>query len=256
MTGLVLLTLLSSCSSSKKFVYVNDMQDGVKYPFDYRHEAVIQCNDKLSITVSSKQPELAIPFNIQSGSFSVGSDGTVSRESAGTEKGYLVDGYGNIDFPTLGLLHVAGLTVSQAVDMIKARIIEGDYIKAPLVNIDFLNFKYTVLGAIAEKGTFTVDDGRITLLEAIANAGDLAQKARLNRVAVIREVDGNKVIYHQDIRSKDIFNSPCFFLQQNDIIYVEPKYGKQDRESRGIQYTTLLATIVTAVCSVFWATRK
>ena len=252
---LILLAFFAvSCGSAKKFVYLNDMAPGQDYPFDAAHEAVIQANDRLSITVSCKQPELAIPFNIQSGSFRVSSDGTASSSSVPNEKGYKVDSKGNIEFPILGTIHLEGLTISQASERIKNLIIEGNYIKTPLVNIEFLNFKYTVWGAVSQNGTFTVDNGRITLLEAIANAGDLTNKARLDRVAVIREVDGNKQIYFHDIRNSNILQSPCFFLQQNDIIYVQPKYGKKDKEDRTLQVATLFMSAITTVSSVIWAT--
>ena len=108
-------------------------------------------------------------------------------------------------------------------------------------------------------GTFSVDDDRVTLLDAIANAGDLSNRSRLDRIAVIRETNGNKEIYLHDIRSKELFNSPCLFLQQNDIIYVEPKYKKKDREDKTLQYVTLFTSFVTTICSVIWAvnsTRK
>ena len=251
--GLTALLLLSSCASSKKFVYLNDMEAGQKYPFDYRHEAVIQCNDRLSITVSCKQMELALPFNIQSGSFQISSDGEARSSATLDTKGYRVDMDGNIEFPILGTLHLAGLHLSEATELIRQEIIDGDYIKSPIVTIDFLNFKYPVLGAIGRNGSFPVEDGRITILEAIANAGDLSPKARLDRIAVIRETDGHKEIFLNDIRSKDIFNSPCFFLQQNDIIYVEPKYRKKDSEDKTLQYVTLATSILTAVCSAMWA---
>ncbi|MGN1215060.1 MAG: polysaccharide biosynthesis/export family protein [Candidatus Cryptobacteroides sp.] len=251
--GLAALMLLSSCASSKKFVYLNDMEVGEKYSFDYRHEAVIQCNDRLSITVSCKQMELALPFNIQSGSFQVSSSGEARSSATLENKGYKVDQDGNIEFPILGTLHLAGLRLSEATELIRQEIIDGNYIKSPIVTIDFLNFKYTVLGAIANNGTFTVDDGRITILEAIANAGDLTSKARLDRIAVIRETEGTKEIFLNDIRSKDIFSSPCFYLQQNDIIYVEPKYKKKDNEDKTIQYVSLGTSILTAICSMIWA---
>ncbi len=114
------------------------------------------------------------------------SDGTASSSPAANEPGYKVDAKGNIEFPILGNIHLEGLTLSQASDRIKNLIIDGDYIKAPTVSIEFLNFKYTVWGAVSKNGTFTVESGRITLLEAIANAGDLTNRARLDRVAVIR----------------------------------------------------------------------
>lgn len=252
---LILLAFTSvSCGSANKYVYLNDMEPGLSYPFDAAHEAVIQTNDRLSITVSCKQPELAIPFNIQSGSFRVSSDGTASSSSVPDEKGYKVDAKGNIEFPILGTLHLEGLTLSQASERIKEQIVEGNYIKAPIVNMEFLNFKYTVLGAVGKNGTYTVESGRVTLLEAIANAGDLTNRARLDRVAVIREVDGDKQIFFHDIRNSDILRSPCFFLQQNDIVYVQPKYAKKDKEDRTVQIGTLVMSAITSISSVIWAT--
>jgi polysaccharide export outer membrane protein len=119
------------------------------------------------------------------------------------------------------------------------------------VSIEFLNFKYTVLGA-AGAGTYNVEGDRITLLEAIAKAGDLAENARINRVQVIREENGVRKVYNHDLRSKEIFDSPAYYLQQNDIVYVEPKYKKKDTEDRTIQYSSLLLSILSTVCSVLW----
>ena len=167
----------------------------------------------------------------------------------------ILDFDGNIDFPILGKLHVEGLTVSQVTDLIKKKLIAGNYMKDPLVSLEFLNFKYTVLGAVGHTGTFSVDGDRITLLEAVANAGDLTARAKVDRVAVIREIGGERQMFMHDLRSKDIFESPCFYLQQNDIVYVEPKYNKKDNEERGWQIGTTLLSVVTAVCSIIWATK-
>ena len=125
--------------------------------------------------------------------------------------------------------------------------------KDPIVSIEFLNFKYTVLGAVGRNGTFNVEGDRITLLEAIANAGDIAVNARIDRVAVIREVNGEREMFMHDLRSKEIFDSPAFYLQQNDIVYVEPKYRKADIEDRGWKITTFLLSVVSAISSVMWA---
>ncbi len=250
---LPLLFAAVSCGSAQKYVYLNDMTPGEKYPFEAAHEALIQPGDRVSVTVSCKQPELAIPFNIRGGAVnSATGEEASSAESAG-ENGYKVSRDGEIDFPILGQVKLSGLTRAQAEAKIRDMIVEGDYIKSPIVNIEFLNFKYTVWGAISRNGTYTDEDGRVTILEAIANAGDLTNRARLDRVAVIREVDGNKVVYFNDLRSSSILESPCFFLQQNDIVYVQPKYGKKDREDRTIQYTTMFLTFVTSVCSAIWA---
>ncbi len=250
---LALLLAASSCSK-KNFVYLQDMQTGQKYPFDDRYEAIVHKDDRLSITVSCKNPELAIPFNIYGGTFQVGADGSVSADGTTkvNEKGYRVDVDGNIDFPILGKLHVEGLKVSQVRDLIKERIENGNYMKDPLVSIEFLNFKYTVLGAVGHTGTFTVEGDRVTLLEAIAKAGDLSSKARTDRVTVIREVDGERQMFLHDLRSKDIFDSPCFYLQQNDIVYVEPKYRKKDGEDRGWQISATLISVASVICSLLW----
>ena len=249
------ILLLTSCASRKNIVYLQDMQPGTKYPYDTRYEAVIRRDDRLSITVSNKNPELAIPFNIYGGTFKVGENGDITADAATkvNEKGYRVDVDGDIDFPILGILHVEGLTVSELRDLIKEKIEKGNYMKDPLVSIEFLNFKYTVLGAVGRNGTFSADGDRITLLEAIANAGDLAVNAQIDRVAVIRETDGERQMFMHDLRSTDLFESPCFYLQQNDIVYVEPKYKKKDKEDRGWQIVTTVLSLVTAVCSVFWA---
>ena len=247
------LLVMSSCSK-KNFVYLQDMHMGLRYPFDDRYEAVVHKDDRLSITVSCKNPELAIPFNIYGDTFQVSADGSVSADGTTkvNEKGYRVDVDGNIDFPILGKLHVEGLKVGQVRDVIKHKIESGNYMKDPIVSIEFLNFKYTVLGAVGHTGTFTVDGDRITLLEAIANAGDLSPKANTDRVAVIREVDGERQLYMHDLRSKDIFKSPRFYLQQNDIVYVEPKYRKKDNEDRGWQIGSTALSIASVICSLLW----
>lgn len=124
---------------------------GLGYPYDTRYEAVVHANDRLDITVSSKNPELSIPFNAGGGAFSVGANGAVT-ESAAVKKGYRVDVDGNISFPILGKLHVEGLKVSEVTALIRNRIIDGKYIKDPLVSLEFLNFKYSVLGAVGNTG--------------------------------------------------------------------------------------------------------
>lgn len=245
---------LASCASKKDFVYLQDMRPGMNYPSDLRHEGVIHRDDRLAITVSSRNMELAIPFNIRSGSFRVSSDGTVTESAASDarDKGYRVDVDGYIEFPILGRLKVEGLTLSEATDLIRDRIVQGSYIRDPLVSVEFLNFRYTVLGAVSGTGVYNADYGRVTLLDAIAKAGDLSSKARVDKVTVIREEGGDRRMYTHDMRSMTIFDSPAFYLQQNDIVYVEPKYKKKDGEDRSIQYASLLLSLASVVTSVFW----
>ena len=248
---------LTSCNSRKKIVYLQDMEIGKSYPIEQKNNPTIHRDDRLSITVTSKNPELAIPFNIQGGAYNVQDDGRISTSAPSMkEKGYRVDIEGNIDFPMLGKLHVEGLTINEATELIKERIIEGGYINNPLVMVDIMNFKYTVLGAVGGNGVKTAENGRVTLLEAIANAGDLAGNAAIDRVAVIRETDKGREVFFHDLRSKKIFDSPCFYLQQNDIVYVEPKYKKKDNEDKALQYGTLLLSIASTVTSMMWWLRQ
>ena len=253
LTILLAILMLASCSR-KNYVYLQDMQLDEKYPFEDKYEAIVHKDDRLSITVSCKNPELAIPFNIYGGLFKVTADGNVTSEgsSSANEKGYRVDVDGNIDFPILGKLYVNGMRVSQVRDLLKQKIEEGNYMKDPLISIEFLNFKYTVLGAVSSPGTYTVDGDRITLLEAIAKSGDLSARAVPERVAVIREIDGERQMFMHDLRSKDIFDSPCYYLQQNDVVYVEPKYLSKDNEERGWQIGQTILTLGSILISLLW----
>ena len=218
--------LLASCESPKKFVYMQDMNVETEYPYFNKHEAVVHADDRLDITVSSKSPELAVPFNANGGAIQVSNGGTVDAASV-QKRGYRVDKDGYINFPILGRLHVEGMKTSEVTEMIRKKIIEGNYIKDPIVDMEYLNFKYTVLGA-SGPSVYDVDGDRITILEAIAKAGDITENGKVDKVSVIREENGKRMRYPIDLRSKDIFESPCYYLQQNDIVYVEPKYRKRD----------------------------
>lgn len=249
---MVAMLLLSSCASSKKFVYLNDMVPGETYPINTESGTIVHENDRLDIKVSCRNPELAVPFNVQTGAYQVSADGSV--RSAGVdvlEQGYRVDSEGNIVFPILGKINVAGKSLKQVSEEIAGLIEEGNYIKNPEVTIEFLNFKYTVLGAVNGKGTFTVDGDKITIIEAIANAGDVTRAARLDRVAVIRMVDGKQQIFYNDLRTADIFMSPTYYLQQNDIVYVEPKY--RQRNENAWQWVTFGTSLLSVASTILWA---
>ena len=155
----------------------------------------------------------------------------------------------------LGKLKVEGMRVSDVKELIQNKIVEGNYISDPHVTVEFLNFKYVMLGAVGS-GVYTVDGDRITLIEAIANAGDLAANARLDRVVVIREIDGKRQRFVHDMQSKEIFDSPCYYLQQNDIVYVEPKYKQRTAEDSIIKYVTLLASLASTASVILWYTTR
>jgi polysaccharide export outer membrane protein len=242
--------LLVSCGGAKKFVYLNDMQPGEKYEVNLESATIIHPNDRLDIKVSCKNPELAVPFNAQVGAYQVSPDGSVKSAGVDVTAGYRVDTDGNIVFPVLGKINVGGKTLKEVSETIETMIEEGSYIKSPEVTIEFLNFKYTVLGAVNGKGTYTVDGDKVTIIEAIAKAGDLTKNARLDRVAVIRMIDGKQEIYYNDIRTAEIFKSPTYFLQQNDIVYVEPK--RKERNENAWQTASFVVSLASLASSIMW----
>ena len=254
----LLATLLfSSCATRKNLIYLRDMEELKEYPVYQKYEAVIHRDDRLSITVSCKNPELTLPFNIPgSSNYSVGPDGNIttnmiSGSNENANRGYLVDVNGEIDFPVLGKLKVEGCTRGQVTELIKQRLIDEDLIKDPIVMVNFLNFKITVLGEVGSPGTYDITGDRITLLEAIAKAGDVSDEGRVDRVAVIREYGNKRRIMFHDLRSKDVFNSPCYYLQQNDIVYVEPSASKtRDNAQRAMSTISMIISFVTTITSL------
>ena len=247
--------LLVSCGGARKFVYLSDMAPGERYDVNLESATIIHPNDRLDIKVSCKNPELAVPFNAQMGSYQISADGSVNSAGVEVNVGYRVDDEGNIVFPVLGKINVGGKTLKEVSETIETMIEEGSYIKSPEVTIEFLNFKYTVLGAINSKGTYTVDGDKITILEAIAKAGDLARNARLDRVAVIRMVDGKQEIFYNDIRTAEIFKSPTYFLQQNDIVYVEPKHKERNENAwQTASFFVSIGSIISTILLVLSST--
>ena len=217
---LCLITLLVSCSAPKEVLYLQDIATIKEENIDKNYEVIIHKDDLLAILVNSKDPELA--FNMPVVTFQIGAQTTTQQRLLG----YLVDQNGDIDFPILGKIHVEGLTRMQVTELIKQKLMNEDLIKDPIVTVQFLNFKVSVMGEVARPGTFDISGDRITLLEALSMAGDLTIYGRRDRVAVIREKDGKRRILYHDLRSSDIFQSPCYYLQQNDIVYVEPNKAK------------------------------
>ena len=217
----------TACTSTKKIIYLQDVVPLKQQEIEQKYEVIIHGDDLLAIMVNSRDPELALPFNMPMVSYQLGSN------TGGQQRvlGYLVDTNGNIDFPILGEIHVEGLTRMQLTELIKNKLIEGDLIKVPIVTVQFLNFKISVMGEVGRPGSFTISGDRITLLEALSMAGDLTIYGRRDRVGVIRENNGKRTILFHDLRSADIFNSPCYYLQQNDIVYVEPNKAKSGQSS-------------------------
>lgn len=231
---LALAVLSSSCVTAKKVRYLQDMpKQGL--PINEALEATVAPYDELRIHVLSntgKDDELIKPFNVFGGGVSQG---------GGQGTGYLVDANGNIQFPVLGELHVKGLTRLQLQDTIATHLERNGYIKNPLVSVRFMNFKVFMLSSSGGR-VISVDNERCTFLEALALAGGLDWYTRRDRIGVMREVDGKRVIHYMDPRSTAIFDDDFFVLQQNDIIFTE--------EMGYRFFSNNLSTVLTLISSI------
>ena len=233
--------MMTSCVTSKSVRYLRDMPvEGV--PLNDRFEATIAPYDELRIFVmQGKDEELVKPFNV------LGSAGSTTGQN---RMGYLVDVNGNIEFPVLGEMHVAGLTRLQLQDTIASRVVANGYLSDPTVMVRFLNFKVFFLGTESGK-VLNINEERCTFLEALAMAGGLSLYTRRDRIGVMREVDGKMVIHYMDPRSTDIFNDEFFLLQQNDIIFTEVGTRRFLKEGYS-NWTWVLSgvsTVITAITS-------
>lgn len=255
--GVLIITLLNSCLVSKKVIYLEDMVLGESYNMTPIPEIKIQKFDRISVTVGSKTPELAAPFNESNGLYSVNEKGDLLNVGSGntTNKGYLVDNQGNIEFPILGSLYVENLTVKEIKELIQNRLRDEKLINSASVKVELINLKIMMMGEVAGIGIIDVPDGNINLLEAITRVGGLTNNALVNEIAVIREENGVRKIYYNDIQKVDLFNSPTFHLKQNDIVYVKPKSAvttpREDMSWRYISMTTGLVTLAFTIFALF-----
>ena len=176
---LCLIAFLASCSAPKEVLYLQDIASIKEENIDKNYEVIIHKDDLLAILVNSKDPELALPFNMPVVTYQIGAQTTAQQRLLG----YLVDQNGDIDFPILGKIHVEGLTRMQVTELIKQKLMSEDLIKDPIVTVQFLNFKVSVMGEVTRPGTFDISGDRITLLEALSMAGDLTIYGRRDRVA-------------------------------------------------------------------------
>lgn len=247
----VLLLLVSvSCATNRNLAYFSDSRSsaGSEQTITNRQEPLIQSGDLLSITVNSLSPESNLLLN---NGILLPTGNTLSSTEATRKasEGYLVDKNGAISFPVLGSVKLAGLTRDQAVAKITSLIVEKT-VKAPTVNVSFLNFRITVLGEVARPASFVVPNEHITLLEALGLAGDMTAYGRREDVLVIREKDGVRHMARLDLTSQAVLASPYFYLQQNDVVYVEPDKARALQASTRAVNLPLYISIASVVAIV------
>jgi polysaccharide export outer membrane protein len=238
--GLILvptLFIISSCGNAKKVRYFPNVKDGIVPTNSPIPESVIQKNDILSINVSSLNPEASAVFNSPNSSGGPAAGG-------GSQIGYLVNTEGNIQFPLIGAIKAEGLTKNQLKDNIAKTLVDKKLLIDPIVTIRFVNFRVTVLGEVNHPTVVTVPNEKLSLLEALGLAGDMTIYGKRENVMIIREEKDQKLIKRINLNSDELFNSPFYYLQSNDIVYVEPSKTKVSNSSRG---ATLLPLILSAL---------
>jgi polysaccharide biosynthesis/export protein len=227
------LTVISSCTSGKNLRYFPGIQDGAIQSNTPFPESVIQKSDILSITVSDLNPDAAVIFTSTNA-------GGAAASGGGAPIGYLVNTEGNIQFPMIGSIKAEGLTKNQLKDKIAKTLVDKKILLDPIISIRFINFRVTVLGEVNHPTVVTVPNEKISLLEALGLAGDMTIYAKRNNVLVIREANDQKIIKRLDLNSEELFTSPYYYLQSNDIVYVEPNKAKVASVSGGMQWAPII----------------
>ena len=211
------ILLLASCGSPKDIIYFQDAHSKYDPSRDSsKYEIRIADNDNLLISITSRNPQAADLFNV----IKIGGGGNSNL----AWQGYLVDQFGDINFPLIGKVHLSGLTKAEAITRLEKVI--SIYLEDPIVNLRIMNYKIVMLGEVNGPGIKSISDEKITILQAIAMAGDLTISANRHKIMVFREIDGQRQFFNVDITSPEILNSPVYYLQQNDLVYVEPNKFK------------------------------
>ena len=259
------LLLLSSCSSTKNVTYFQDLTDTSKIytqVINGTYEVQIQPDDILQLIVNDINSEAAAPFNLGNANPSMVASQQVVETQSGvkfnslasngqTSEGYLVDKSGTIDFPIIGNLKVQGLTIPQVKELLKSKL--DKYLQNPIINARLLNYKVTVLGEVAHPSTYNIPSERITIVDAIGMAGDLTIFGKRENILLVREEEGQRKFIRLNLNSSKIFQSPYYYLKQNDIVYVEPNKSKIETSNLvRLRYITIATSIVSLLVIIIF----
>ena len=242
----------ASCRPSRNLVYFSDLKNSENYQTKVQNEAAlrIQPDDLLSIRLNSLSQESNALFNRGVLQAPGGSNNNPSPEIVTPSDGYLVDPDGNIDFPVLGKIMLGGLTKEEATTKITTAV--KQYVKSPIITIRLLNFQITVIGEVNKPSTFVVPTGRINILEALGLAGDMTPYGRRENVLLVREKDGVRSTTRLNLNNKELLNSPNFYLQQNDVVYVVPDRLKEVQASTNTRTITIATMAISVIVALIF----
>ncbi len=222
---MLVVVLLASCKSATNISYLQNLQPNVPVEVQEEKAIKLQTGDRLNIMVHSRDEDLVRIFNISTTS------GT-GNNNMQIKSYYTVDDQGKIDFPTLGLISVAGKTRQEVSNEIKYRLLSGSLVRDAVVTVEYADMGFYALGEVGRKGRIEITRDKMTLLEAIAEAGDLTIDGKRENVTVIRTVNGVQTPYSVNLTdAQSVYASPAYYIQQNDIIYVEPSQKKANEST-------------------------
>lgn len=247
-----------SCTSTKQVIYMNDLNlnelkdtlSGSINKAQISFENPIQKNDQLWITVGGSNPLDLVSLNSANGM----GTGSASSTISGAAFGYLVEADGKIQIPYIGKVPAEGLTRLQLEDTLTTLF--KDYTKNPVVNVRFLNYNYSVMGEVNNRGRFNMVNERTTILDAISVAGDLTDLGKRDNVLVVREVNGVRSFARVNLLSKSLFKSPYYYLKTNDVVYVEPVKAKFISRTGVPQYLTIVAVGLSLLITIVNLSKK
>lgn len=253
--GVIVVFFLTSCSGPKKSIYFKDdspvdpiVQTQKIDPFK---EAIIQPDDILAVNVTSPSSIVEDKGNTTIAIFNSGGTAFSSNSTLGggatNSNGFLVDPSGYIDYPFIGKIKLGGLSIREAKEALSKKL--QNYVKEPVVEVRIVNYHVTILGEVGHAGTITAPNHKISIIDALAAAGDIPITGRKDNVTVIRETEGTREFAHLNLNSKEVFKSPYFYLKQNDIVYVEP--ARLRRQEGNDFFKFYLPTITTLISSLF-----
>lgn len=244
------LVLFASCKTANQLTYFENVDNLPESEQALDYSTRIKPADELTITVNALVPEAAAPYNLSA--VSIMKSGETSESSTPTKiQTYIVDKDGNISFPILGEVHAEGKTTKELANYLRSRIEKE--IDNPIVNVQLVNFRVNVLGAVLEPGSIEVKSERFSVLDALAAAGDMTVQGKRDNVLLIRDNNGKREFHRLNLKDAGIVDSPYFYMQQNDVIYVEPS----DVAAENAEYNqnnsfkiSVISTVVSAVSVV------
>lgn len=253
LSGALGIALLSatSCGTPKNVAYFQDLNNNPDTVITLQNRVItVKPTDKIYIGVKSKDPQISQLFNLTGGT----SSGATNMSQDAYY--YTVDSKGDIDFPVVGKIQVAGLTREEIAEKVKKSLVDASLVKDPTITVGLSNLHYSMMGEVAKPGQYAIEEEKVTILDAISKAGDLTIQGKRNDVMVLRQENGHQKIYKINLCSgRDIFNSPAYYLQQNDVVYVTPNDTKKRSstlngntvQSTGfwISISSLIVTILT-----------